>query len=104
MRGIPIRDDISLDDSSDNPSSDRISESGDEIEEMIKTKQKADWQILRNTISKNDKFAETTMNFQEKAENLSQKQDELLHKHFRYIREVANLLREEGQVLTRVKT
>ena len=31
------------------------------------------------------------------------KQDKLLTKHFKYIREVASLLKEEGQVLTKVK-
>ena len=37
LRSIPVREEI-LDNSSDNPNSDRISDSGDEIEEAIETK------------------------------------------------------------------
>ena len=72
---------------------------------MMRTKMKEneDWQKLKNTIRPGDKMAETAMNFQEKADTLIEKQDELLNKHFKYIREVAQLLKTEGQILTKVK-
>ena len=47
-----------------------------------KMKQNEDWQMLKRTIRKGDKMAETTMNFQEKVDSLIEKQDELLNKHF----------------------
>ena len=59
--------------------------------------------MLKRTIRKGDKMAETTMNFQEKVDSLIEKQDELLNKHFWYIWEVAQLLKQEGQILTKVK-
>jgi hypothetical protein len=51
---------------------------------MMRTKMKVneDWQILKKTIKNTDKMGETTMNFQEKADILIEKQDELLNKHF----------------------
>lgn len=38
--------------------------------------------MLKKTIRKTDKMAETAMNFQEKVDILMEKQDELVNKHF----------------------
>jgi hypothetical protein len=72
-------------------SDERSSSDEGDNEEMLRTKLwvNEDWQMLKKTIRKTDKMSETTMNFQEKVDNLIDKQEELLNKHFWYIREVA---------------
>lgn len=70
--------------------------------------QKEDWQILKQTMrsggENNMPGSPTgTVNFQEKADDLLEMRDELIAKHMKYIRKVALLLKQEGELITRVQ-
>ena len=45
----------------------------------------------------------TVVNYQDKADDLLEMRDELISKHMKYIRKVALLLKQEGELITRVQ-
>jgi hypothetical protein len=83
----------------------------EEDEEDLKMRtrqlQKEDWQILKQTMrsgeDKNSGSPNTDINLQEKAEEILELQNEFITKHMKYIRKVALLLKQEGELITNVQ-
>ena len=74
----------------------------EEEELMMRTKkgQNDDWQYLKQT-SNDD--SPGTVKYEEKADSLLDMREDLIQKHMKYIRKVALLLKQEGELITRVQ-
>ena len=79
----------------------------DDEETMNRTKkgQEEDWQLLKQTLRSggenpdNDGVSE----FQDKVDDILEMREDLVTKHMKYIRKVALLLKQEGELITRVQ-
>eukprot|EP00117_Sycon_ciliatum_P045274 scpid66228/ scgid32558/ Kinesin-like protein Klp10A; Kinesin-like protein at cytological position 10A len=73
-------------------------------EDFMRTKQgeMEDWKLLKQTLkNKGENLGE--IDLQEKADQVLEKEEELIGKHMKYIRQVALLLKQEGELITRVQ-
>ena len=79
-------------------------EDDEEAKMWTRKHQKEDWNILKQTMrhEENDSPG-TVVNYQEKADDLLEMRDELISKHMKYIWKVALLLKQEGELITRVQ-
>ena len=79
----------------------------DTMEQYERTKkaQHEDWAMLKQTLRSGDDGSNSpkTVNLQEKAEDIMEMRDDLIQKHMKYIRKIALLLKQEGELITRVQ-
>ncbi len=70
-----------------------------------KKAQHDDWQMLKQTLRSGDDGSGSpgTVNLQEKANDILEMKDDLIQKHMKCIRKIALLLKQEGELITRVQ-
>lgn len=87
---------------SDNASDD---ENDENQEDLMRTKkgELEDWKLLKQTLRSGGEDDFIPMDLQEKADMLLEKKEELISKHMKYIRQVALMLKQEGELITHVQ-
>lgn len=61
-----------------------------------------DWKLLKQTLKSGGEDL-LAVELQEKADLLLEKKEELISKHMKYIRQVALMLKQEGELITQVQ-
>eukprot|EP00117_Sycon_ciliatum_P038738 scpid65811/ scgid28741/ Kinesin-like protein Klp10A; Kinesin-like protein at cytological position 10A len=79
-------------------------DSDEEQEDLMRTKkgEMEDWKLLKQTLRSGGEDI-NQVELQEKADMLLEKEEELISKHMKFIRQVAMLLKQEGELITRVQ-
>jgi hypothetical protein len=74
-------------------------------ENLMRTKkgELEDWKLLKQTLRHGGEEDDIEMDLQEKADMLLEKKEELISKHMKYIRQVALMLKQEGELITQVQ-
>jgi kinesin family member 2/24 len=74
-------------------------------ENLMRTKkgEMEDWKLLKQTLRYGGEEDFEAMDLQEKADMLLEKKEELISKHMKYIRQVALMLKQEGELITQVQ-
>ena len=74
-------------------------------EDLMRTKkgELEDWRLLKQTLKSGGEDDMIAMDLQEKADMLMEKKEELISKHMKYIRQVALMLKQEGELITQVQ-
>lgn len=74
-------------------------------ENLMRTKkgEMEDWKLLKQTLRYGGEEDFDAMDLQEKADMLLEKKEELISKHMKYIRQVALMLKQEGELITQVQ-
>lgn len=74
-------------------------------EDLMRTKkgELEDWKLLKQTLRSGGEDDFIPMDLQEKADMLLEKKEELISKHMKYIRQVALMLKQEGELITQVQ-
>ena len=85
-------------------------EQDDEEEIKMRTKkgQNEDWQLLKQTLRHGGSLgtgtdSPGTVHYHDQANDILEMREDLIQKHMKYIREVALLLKQEGELITRVQ-
>ena len=78
----------------------------DDQEDLMRTKkgEKEDWKLLKQTLKSGGEDDFIPLDLQEKADMLMEKKEELISKHMKYIRQVALMLKQEGELITQVQS
>lgn len=73
-------------------------------ENLMRTKkgELEDWKLLKQTLRSGGEDL-LAVELQEKADLLLEKKEELISKHMKYIRQVALMLKQEGELITQVQ-
>jgi kinesin family protein 2/24 len=73
-------------------------------ENLMRTKkgELEDWKLLKQTLRSGGEDI-VAMDLQEKADMLLEKKEDLIAKHMKYIRQVALMLKQEGELITQVQ-
>ena len=91
---------------SDTPTFDNgIDEDNDEDQENLMRTKKGeleDWKLLKQTLRSGGEDL-IAVDLQEKADMLLEKKEDLISKHMKYIRQVALMLKQEGELITQVQ-
>jgi hypothetical protein len=74
-------------------------------ENLMRTKkgELEDWKLLKQTLRFGGEDDIMALEIQEKADMLMEKKEELISKHMKYIRQVALMLKQEGELITNVQ-
>jgi kinesin family protein 2/24 len=74
-------------------------------ENLMRTKkgELEDWKLLKQTLRFGGEDDIVALDIQEKADMLMEKKEELISKHMKYIRQVALMLKQEGELITNVQ-
>lgn len=74
-------------------------------ENLMRTKkgELEDWRLLKQTLRSGGEDDIQALDIQEKADMLMEKKEELISKHMKYIRQVALMLKQEGELITNVQ-
>jgi len=78
----------------------------DDQEDLMRTKkgEQEDWKLLKQTLKSGGEDDCIPLDLQEKADMLMEKKEELISKHMKYIRQVALMLKQEGELITQVQS
>lgn len=79
-------------------------EGEDDVESMMRTRkgELEDWKLLKQTLRSGGEEI-LAVDLQEKADMLLERKEELISKHMKYIRQVALMLKQEGELITQVQ-
>lgn len=86
------------------PSYDDDEPNEEDQENLMRTKkgELEDWKLLKQTLRSGGEDI-MAVDLQEKADILLEKKEELISKHMKYIRQVALMLKQEGELITQVQ-